>query len=218
MGLMVTPHRPPHFGEGNPQVTTVPLFMRLREHHCINPQFPVLTGGKHNDFDDGLENAWLPPLRIQESDVCDSLRLSLSCDCILTPFCVYREKSRRRTTAVMYPCTTPTSLASPTRTTRKLAPPAFMSDKTQKMICADAAPRSLIPSFPPSLWRTPRSRMCSPAAAWGQTIAGTRTWTARAIVAMILTLRKSSISRAVVSRICSSLARYVHFITHTWFC
>jgi hypothetical protein len=69
MGLITTPHRPPNFGEGNPQVTTVPLFMRLREHHCINPQKPILTGGKRNGFDDGLENAWLPLLRMRENEV-----------------------------------------------------------------------------------------------------------------------------------------------------
>ena len=70
MGLVVTAHRPPGFGEGNPQITTVPLFMRLREHHCINPESPVRVGGRRNGFDDGLENAWLPPLRMRESDVC----------------------------------------------------------------------------------------------------------------------------------------------------
>jgi hypothetical protein len=75
---MRTPHRPPNFGEGCPQVTTVPLFMRLREHHCINPQYPIRTGtlpyqGKVDGFDDGLENAWLPPIRMSESGV----RLSL---------------------------------------------------------------------------------------------------------------------------------------------
>ena len=150
MGLMMTPHRPPHFGEGNPQVTTVPLFMRLREHHCINPQFPVLTGGKHNDFDDGLENAWLPPLRMQESDVCGSLQLSFWLYFNTFLGGVYRAKLRRRTTAVMYPFTTHTSLASPIPTTRRPAPPASMIDKTQKRICAAAVPRSLIPSFPPS--------------------------------------------------------------------
>jgi hypothetical protein len=72
MGLMGMPHRPPNFGEGNPQITTVPLYMRLREHHCINPQLPIRIGGKRNGFDDGLENAWLPPFRMRESDVCIS--------------------------------------------------------------------------------------------------------------------------------------------------
>jgi hypothetical protein len=67
---MMTPQRPAGFGEGSPQLTTVPLFMRLREHHCINPQVPIRTGGTHNGFDDGLENAWLPPFRMRESGVC----------------------------------------------------------------------------------------------------------------------------------------------------
>jgi hypothetical protein len=70
MGLMGAVQRPPMFGEGNIQITTVPLYMRLREHHCINPEFPVLTGGRRNGFDDGLENAWLPPVRMRESNVC----------------------------------------------------------------------------------------------------------------------------------------------------
>jgi hypothetical protein len=75
MSLMGTVQRPPMFGEGDPQITTVPLYMRLREHHCINPQYPVLTGGRHNGFDDGLENAWLPPVRMRESNVCSPLPL-----------------------------------------------------------------------------------------------------------------------------------------------
>jgi hypothetical protein len=68
LGLTATPNAPSNFGEGNPQVTTVPLFMRLREHHCINPCTRAATGGQHNGFDDGLANAWLPVSRISESD------------------------------------------------------------------------------------------------------------------------------------------------------
>lgn len=67
MGLIVTAQRPSSFGEGNLHVT-VPLFMRLREHHCIDPQFPIRTGGKGDGFDDGLANGWLPLLRIEEKD------------------------------------------------------------------------------------------------------------------------------------------------------
>jgi hypothetical protein len=70
MDLMKTVQRPPAFSEGNPLISIVPLYMRLREHHCINPQFPVLTGGRHNGFDDGLDNAWLPPVSMYESNVC----------------------------------------------------------------------------------------------------------------------------------------------------
>ena len=68
MGLIVTPQRPSSFVEGNLNVVTVPLFMRLREHHCINPQFPIRTGGKGDGFDDGLANGWLPPLSMEEKD------------------------------------------------------------------------------------------------------------------------------------------------------
>jgi hypothetical protein len=68
LGLTLTPQMPATFGEGNPTVTTVPLFMRLREHHCINPHSPVITGGQRDGFDDGLANAWLPPNRIFESE------------------------------------------------------------------------------------------------------------------------------------------------------
>ncbi|KAF7976205.1 hypothetical protein HWV62_7390 [Athelia sp. TMB] len=64
--LMMTPARPAHFGEGNPHVTTVPVFMRLREHHCISPQVPIRMGGRGDSFDEGLHNAWMPKTRIRE--------------------------------------------------------------------------------------------------------------------------------------------------------
>ena len=68
MDLIVTPQLPSSFGEDNLRGTIVPLFMRLREHHCINPQIPIPTGGKHDGFDDGLDNGWLPPAHMQEKD------------------------------------------------------------------------------------------------------------------------------------------------------
>ncbi|KAG1725395.1 hypothetical protein EDB19DRAFT_1644065, partial [Suillus lakei] len=37
-----------------------PLFMRLREYHCVDPQDPVPTGGANDGFDDGISNAWIP--------------------------------------------------------------------------------------------------------------------------------------------------------------
>lgn len=52
----------------NPFLATVPVYMRLREHHCINPQYPVLTGGTHNGFDEGIRNAWFPLINLQESN------------------------------------------------------------------------------------------------------------------------------------------------------
>lgn len=50
-------------------MATVPLFVHLHEHHCIGPCSPAVTGGKHDGFDDGLANAWLPMTRISKSDV-----------------------------------------------------------------------------------------------------------------------------------------------------
>lgn len=45
----------------SPYSTTWPLFMRLLEHHCINPAFPVSVGGPVDDgADDGIQNAWIP--------------------------------------------------------------------------------------------------------------------------------------------------------------
>lgn len=67
LGLTIIPHLPSSFGEGNPQLTISPLFMRLREHRCINPYAHVATGGKRDGFDDGLANAWLPVTRIIEN-------------------------------------------------------------------------------------------------------------------------------------------------------
>lgn len=64
---MVEPHPPANFGEGNPHITTVPIFMRIREHHCVSPQVPIPTGGERNGFDDGLADAWMPKIRVKEN-------------------------------------------------------------------------------------------------------------------------------------------------------
>lgn len=64
---MFTGQRPGRFGEGDPHVTTVPVFMRLREHHCISPQVPIPAGGRGDGFDDGLHNAWMPKIHIRET-------------------------------------------------------------------------------------------------------------------------------------------------------
>lgn len=58
---------PPNFSPQNPNLTTMPLYMRLREHHCISPEYPVLTGGNHDGFDDGIRNGWFPKVSIHES-------------------------------------------------------------------------------------------------------------------------------------------------------
>lgn len=44
-----------------PSMSTIPISFRLREHHCIDPRVPVPTGGSsEDDYDDGINNAWLP--------------------------------------------------------------------------------------------------------------------------------------------------------------
>lgn len=44
-----------------PAMTTLPISFRLREHHCINPHYPALSGGGASEFiDDGIMNAWFP--------------------------------------------------------------------------------------------------------------------------------------------------------------
>jgi len=67
--LVSTPHRPLNVGERSPPFVIVSLFRRLPEHYYINPQLPIFTGGKHDGFDDGLENAWLPSLQMHENNV-----------------------------------------------------------------------------------------------------------------------------------------------------
>ena len=54
---------PSGFGESFPFVTTVPVMVRLREHHCIRPAraVEVPTGGDLDRlFDEGVRNGWLP--------------------------------------------------------------------------------------------------------------------------------------------------------------
>ncbi|KAI0053416.1 hypothetical protein FA95DRAFT_1579522 [Auriscalpium vulgare] len=65
--LIQSPHYPEQFGETSPFMSTWPLFMRLKEHHCINPEVPVAAGGGDDLLDDGIRNAWFPPVRVIES-------------------------------------------------------------------------------------------------------------------------------------------------------
>ena len=54
---------PTSFGESYPFVTTVPVMVRLREHHCIRPARAVeVPAGDDADrlFDEGVRNGWLP--------------------------------------------------------------------------------------------------------------------------------------------------------------
>lgn len=43
-----------------PSLAEVPVYVRFREHHCINPARPVPTGGTEDVFDDGLLNGYFP--------------------------------------------------------------------------------------------------------------------------------------------------------------
>lgn len=46
-----------------------PIYLQLREHHCISPTEPAPCGGDPNDNDDGINNAWLPPtIEVREGD------------------------------------------------------------------------------------------------------------------------------------------------------
>ena len=61
MANTVTP--PAGFGESSPFVTTVPVMVRLREHHCIRPARAVevpVGDGSDRLFDEGVRNGWLP--------------------------------------------------------------------------------------------------------------------------------------------------------------
>ncbi|KAG2342066.1 hypothetical protein BDR05DRAFT_1001324 [Suillus weaverae] len=51
---------PEEFTEQQLSLNAYPLFMRLREYHCVDPQDPVQTGGADDGFDDGISNAWIP--------------------------------------------------------------------------------------------------------------------------------------------------------------
>ena len=54
---------PAGFGESFPFVTTVPVMIRLREHHCIRPARPLeipVGDGPDQLFDEGVRNGWLP--------------------------------------------------------------------------------------------------------------------------------------------------------------
>jgi hypothetical protein len=51
---------PDEFTEQQLSLNAYPLFMRLREYHCVDPQVPVPTGGADDGFDDGISDAWLP--------------------------------------------------------------------------------------------------------------------------------------------------------------
>jgi len=70
MELVSTPDYPPTFSEKAPRVSTVPVYMRIREHHCISPQTPVDVGGFQHGIDDELGSAYFPPMQMNGSGVC----------------------------------------------------------------------------------------------------------------------------------------------------
>ncbi|KAI0937449.1 hypothetical protein AcV5_005355 [Taiwanofungus camphoratus] len=67
-GLVTSTNFPTNFSDQNPRLATVPVYMRLREHHCINPQLPVLSGSEPDEFDDGIRNAWFPTIQYREAN------------------------------------------------------------------------------------------------------------------------------------------------------
>ncbi|GBE77595.1 predicted protein [Sparassis crispa] len=58
---------PEDFSDQNPRLSTVPVYMRLREHHCISPEVAVAYGGSPSDYDDGIRNGWFPKVSFRES-------------------------------------------------------------------------------------------------------------------------------------------------------
>lgn len=61
-----------------PRMVTHPVSFRLREHHCINPNEPIVHGGEPDRpmLDDGVANGWFPEFtKFDERDerVCASI-------------------------------------------------------------------------------------------------------------------------------------------------
>ncbi|KAJ7133407.1 hypothetical protein C8R44DRAFT_899892 [Mycena epipterygia] len=59
--LVTTRDYPPHFDEAYLGTTTVPVFMRIEEHHSLAPHVPMPCGGARDGWDDGLANGYFPP-------------------------------------------------------------------------------------------------------------------------------------------------------------
>ncbi|KAF9237060.1 hypothetical protein BU15DRAFT_49217 [Melanogaster broomeanus] len=79
--LMQTPEMPASFDEQTIGLAAAPVFMRLREYHCmdVEPHQPIPGGGK--DGAGGIQNAWFPnSMRYQEVSVCISHHgLTITC-------------------------------------------------------------------------------------------------------------------------------------------
>ncbi|KAJ7122444.1 hypothetical protein C8R44DRAFT_705323 [Mycena epipterygia] len=59
--LVTTRDYPPSFDEAYLGTTTVPLFMRIQEHHSLAPHAPMPCGGAGDGWDDGLAAGYFPP-------------------------------------------------------------------------------------------------------------------------------------------------------------
>ncbi|OCH92972.1 hypothetical protein OBBRIDRAFT_772380 [Obba rivulosa] len=60
---------PEEYATHPPTLLEYPLYMFFREHHSINPKVPAPPGGREEEYDDGLCNAWFPPtVDIRESN------------------------------------------------------------------------------------------------------------------------------------------------------
>jgi hypothetical protein len=68
---------PEEFTEQQLSLNAYPLFMRLREYHCVDPQDPVPTGGADDGFDDCISNAWIPKGVQVHEDAVSRFRLIL---------------------------------------------------------------------------------------------------------------------------------------------
>ncbi|PCH34350.1 hypothetical protein WOLCODRAFT_62488 [Wolfiporia cocos MD-104 SS10] len=68
--LVTATEFPADFSLENPRMATSPLYMLLREHHCVSPAAPVPHGGSgaEFEFDDGVCNAWFPQVEVRERD------------------------------------------------------------------------------------------------------------------------------------------------------
>jgi hypothetical protein len=62
MSLISHSDYPDVFTEDYPHTSTIPLYMRLKEHHCISPAEPLPCGGRNDGFDDGLFDGYFPQM------------------------------------------------------------------------------------------------------------------------------------------------------------
>lgn len=65
MSMIQNPLLSPYFSENFPFSTMRPIMFTLKEYHCISPEEPVDTQSMTNGMDEGVLNAYLPPLRMQ---------------------------------------------------------------------------------------------------------------------------------------------------------